>query len=469
MTAPVTPARRVAYEVLRRTFERDAYTDRAFRAAADRAGLDRRERAQAQQMAYGSVQRRGSLDLVIGQLADRPAESLDPAVLAALRLGAFELLYADGTPDHAAINEAVELTRLGGAPRAAGLVNAILRRVTRERRRIEARLGRRSDPAELAAAESLPVWLAELWWRELGAEDAIGLAAAANRRAEHALRINTERWGMTEASSAAAEAGIGMRPAAELARAAGDPLALPEIAVVEGSWAGVEPWLEAGLITPQSRGSAAVVALLDPQPGEHVIDFCAGPGTKSGQIAARLKGHGELIAVEKDPKRAAETSDQLARLGVHLASVVEADAARVDLRGSGFDRVLVDAPCSDLGALNSRPDARWRKSPRLIERLTELQHAILANAARHLAPGGVLVYSTCTISAAENEAQARKLLAASAAGSQDLPPLAADDLGREHPELASARDPRFLQIRPDRDGTTGFFIARFRRPGPDRG
>lgn len=450
----------MAFEVLRRTFEDGAFTDRAFRAAATRAGLAGRERAQAQRLAFGAVQRRGTSDFLVSKRARRSVESLDPPLRAALRLGVYELLFADGTPDHAAINEAVELVRLGGAPRAAGLANAVLRRVTRERERIEGQLARRTTPAELAVAESLPGWLAELWWEELGAEGAAGLAAAANRPAGRALRINTERWAVPEALERASTEGIGLD---------GEALAtlrLPEMVTVTGSWAGIEPWIEAGLATPQSLGSAAVVALLDPQPGEHVLDLCAGPGTKSGQIAARMRGHGELIAVEKDEGRARETAEQLRRLGVHLASVVEADASRADLRGPGFDRVLVDAPCSDLGALNSRPDARWRKSPDSIAGLAELQAAILANAARHLRPGGVLVYSTCTVSAAENEERALALLEAGRGGEKaGVPPLVADDLGAADPGLASERDGRFLQIRPDRHGTTGFFIARFRRSG----
>lgn len=467
MGATVGPARLVAYNVIRRSFEAGAFTDRAFRAEAERAGLAGRERNQAQRLAFGAVQRRGTADALIADLGRRDPEELDPPVRAALYLGIFELLYSSGTPDHAAINEAVELARLGGARRATGLVNALLRRLVRERAAIEKRLSRRADPADLARAESLPLWLSELWWRELGAADAAALAAAANRPAERALRINEERWSMEEAVAAAADAGIELRPAATPAAPA--PLALPEMAVVEGSWQGVQPWLREGLATPQSRGSAAVVAILDPRPGEHVFDLCAGPGTKTGQIAARMRGVGELIAVEKDEGRAGETSEQLRRLGVHIATVVEADAARADLRGPGFDRVLLDAPCSDLGALNSRPDARWRKSPETIERLAELQSELLANAARHLAPGGILVYSTCTISRTENEEQVRRLLERSAAGEQGLPPLEADDLGAEYSELASGFDSRFLQIRPDRDGTTGFFIARLRRRPADRG
>ena len=216
----------------------------------------------------------------------------------------------------------------------------------------------------------------------------------------------------------------------------------------------------AGELTPQSRGSAAVVEVLDPQPGEHVLDLCAGPGIKTGQIAARMGDRGEMISVELDPGRAAEVAGQARRLGLRSVTVIEADAAELE-HGAGFDRVLVDAPCSDLGALASRPDARWRKSPTTIERLAEVQGEILARRRAALRPGGTLVYSTCTISRRENEDRVAALLAAADAG--EVPPLELDDLGARAPALASPHDPRFLQLRPDRDRTTGFFIARLRR------
>ena len=151
------------------------------------------------------------------------------------------------------------------------------------------------------------------------------------------------------------------------------------------------PMVEDGELTPQSRASAAVVEVLDPLPGESVLDLCAGPGIKTGQIAARMEDRGEVICVERDPGRAEEVADQARRLGLRSVSVLETDAAGLDL-GREFDRVLVDAPCSDLGTLASRPDARWRKSPERIRGLTAAQDAILARAAAAVRPGGVLVY-----------------------------------------------------------------------------
>jgi 16S rRNA (cytosine967-C5)-methyltransferase len=205
----------------------------------------------------------------------------------------------------------------------------------------------------------------------------------------------------------------------------------------------------------QARASQAVVALLDPRPGQRVLDLCAAPGIKTTAIAARLADRGEVVAVEPDPGRARQLRELCARLGATCVRVVEADAAEADFP-AGYDRILVDPPCSDLGTLASRPDARWRKSPELIERLARLQARILTRAAEALAEDGALVYSTCTISAREGE---RQIAALERGGSA----LRADDLGASHPGLAAPRDRRFLQTRPDRDRTDGFFVARLRR------
>jgi 16S rRNA (cytosine967-C5)-methyltransferase len=239
------------------------------------------------------------------------------------------------------------------------------------------------------------------------------------------------------------------------------PLAATETIVISGRTGAIVPELiAAGELTPQSRGSAAVVELLDPQPGEHVLDLCAGPGIKTGQIAARMGDRGEVISVESDPERAAEVAAQASRLGLRSVTVIEANAGEAGM-APGFDRVLLDPPCSDLGALASRPDARWRKSPATIERLVEEQARLLRRGVEALRPGGVLVYSTCTISRRENEDQIAALLAAAEAG--DVPAFAVEDLGVRAPALASPVDPRCLQVRPDRDRTTGFFICRLRR------
>lgn len=453
----IAPARALAFETIRETFERDAFTERAFRAGAERLDLDGRERAQAQRLAYGAVQRRGTTDAAIERLAGRSTRLLDPPVLAALRLGLYELLFADGTPDHAAVDQAVELVKGAGAAHASGLVNAVLRRATRERAALTAALLEDdSTPEAAAVAHSAPLWLARMWWEELGAETTRSLLAACNQPAEVAMRVNPTHGDREAVLAKLNAAGVEAAPAG-----GGWPLEAPELLVLGGRMGETVPvMVGTGELTPQSRGSAAVIEVLEPHEGEQLLDLCAGPGIKTGQIAARMGDRGEVISVELDPGRAEEVAAQARRLDLRSVTVFETDATKMELPPE-FDRILLDAPCSDLGALASRPDARWRKSPRSIARLVEIQERALLAAVKQLRPGGTLVYATCTISRRENEERVAAVLAAAAAG--EAPPLELEDLGARAPGLASALEPRCLQLRPDRDRTTGFFIARLKR------
>ena len=453
----ISPVRLLAYETIRVTFEQGAHTERAFRSAADTRRIGGRERAQAQRLAYGAVQRRGTIDAALSRLVDRPLRDLDPPVLAALWLGMYELLFADGTPDHAAVDQAVELAKQAGAAHASGLVNAVLRRAVRERYAlVESLLGDDSTPERAAVAHSAPLWLARMWWEELGSDSARPLLAACNRPAELALRVSTLAVGLESVLAKLRYAGVQAAPAE------GEwPLAAPETIVVAGrTGAAVPELVTAGELTPQSRGSVAVVEVLDPRPGEQVLDLCAGPGIKTGQIAARMGDRGEVISVENDSERAGEVAAQARRLGLRSVTVIEANAGAAGM-APGFDRVLLDPPCSDLGALASRPDARWRKSPAAIERLAAEQAPLLRRGLEALRPGGTLVYSTCTISRRENEDQIASLASAAEAG--EVPAFTVEDLGELAPGLAAPADPRCLQVRPDRDCTTGFFICRMRR------
>ncbi len=454
----VTAARGLAYEILRRTFEEGAWTDRAFAAAALRRHLDDRELAQARWLAYGAVQRRGTTDHVIGVLAGRRGGKVDAAALAALRLGLYELLFSESA-DHAAVDQAVELakqgTRRAGLPHgraraASGFVNALLRRAAADRAELLAALDD-STPAGAAVAHSYPRWLVEMWWEELGPAEARLLMAAMNESAEAAFRVNTLR---SDPKGVAAD----LRAAGVEVTGPGSgqgPLDPVEALVVGAAGEPVGARVATGELVPQSRGSQAVVGLLDPRPGQRVLDLCAGPGIKTTAIAARLGDAGEIASIEADRRRAEEIEALCARVGARGVRVQVGDATEADL-GSGYDRILLDPPCSDLGTLASRPDARWRKSAADCERLAALQRRMLVRAARALRPGGTLVYSTCTISARENEEVAGAL-------AEYVGDVAADDLGARHPQLASRRDPRFLQLLPERDRTTGFFIARFRR------
>ncbi|HJZ36675.1 MAG TPA: transcription antitermination factor NusB, partial [Solirubrobacterales bacterium] len=306
---PVEGPRALAFETLRETFERHAHTELVFRAGAERLGLVGRDRAQAQRLAYGSVQRRGTSDAAIEKLSGRAMRLLDPPVAAALRLGLYELLFADGTPDHAAVDQAVELVKIAKAGHASGFVNAILRRAAREREVLTADLlGDDSTPEAAATAHSAPLWLARMWWEELGPEAARALLAACNEPAEVAMRA-ADADARADLVARLRGEGVDVSPAG-----GGWPLAVPEAMVFAGRLGDLVPILvKEGALTPQSRGSAAVVEALAPRAGETVLDLCAGPGIKTGQIAKRMEDRGEIISVELDEKRAAEIAAQSTR------------------------------------------------------------------------------------------------------------------------------------------------------------
>jgi 16S rRNA (cytosine967-C5)-methyltransferase len=435
----VSPARAVAFAVLGRVFEDGAWADRALVGEARRAALEPRDRALATQLAYGTIQRAATLDHLIGVLAGRSPSKLDPAVRLALRLGLYQLAYLERVPDHAAVTESVELAK-ARSPRGAGLVNAVLRRGAREARALVAALPD-TTPEQAALAHSHPVWVARLWFDQLGPDAARALMAAGNAPPEPVLRANTLK---TTAAALAAALPVPSH------RAQG----LPEALVLDAPFdAHGSDLHRAGHFMPQSRAAQAVAHVLDPQPGERVLDLCAAPGGKTTHIAALMAGEGTVIAVERDATRARHLRATADRMGARQVEVHYADATEVT-ESATYDRVLVDPPCSDLGTLALRPDARWRKRPGDPERLAALQAAILAAGARALRPGGVLVYSTCTISPAENERQLAGFLGANPGF--DLDPGTASDLPVwDHPLVTGV-----IQTLPHRDRTDGFFIAR---------
>ena len=401
---PVSAARRAAYEVLLRVFEQDAYADRVFRTAA--RDLDERDRAYAQRLAYGAVQRVRTLDHAIDALGKRPTRKLDPPVRAALRLGAYQLGYTDTAP-HAAANESVELVRGARLERAVPFTNAVMRRLTEGIRPLL------DDLPDGALKESYPDWIAETFERDLGAEQSLALMRAMNEPLETVVRL-----------------------------VRGDPPLEAEPTDVPGAYRvdRVDDLAVAdGRIWPQSRGSQLAGLVVGAQEGERILDLCAAPGGKTSQLA------GEVTAVELDANRARELRANLATLGRTSVTVVEADGTALPPELTGFDRALVDAPCSGLGVLAQRPDLRWRASP-----LPDLQRALLRSAAERVRSGGTIVYSVCTINADENEA------VVDASGLEVVP------LGDEWPQFAHPRRPEFLLSLPHVHGTSGFFIGRLR-------
>jgi 16S rRNA (cytosine967-C5)-methyltransferase len=402
-------AREAAYQVVLRVFEDDAYADRVLRTAAEK--LDTRDRALAQRLAFGTVQRVRTLDHAIETLGKRPVRKLDPPVRAALRLGAYQLGFTD-VATHAAVNESVELVRRARLERAVAFTNAVMRRLSEG---IEELLRCLTDdtPKGAALMHSYPDWVAELWWEDLGRDEALALMRAQNEPPERVVRLNHRKAGT-----------IAGTPDRDLACAW-------HVDRID------EEAFEVGLIWPQSRGSQLAGVAVGSRPGERALDLCAAPGGKATQL------EGEVVAVELHPGRARELEDNCRRLGADNVTVVNADATKLSPELTGFDRVLVDAPCSGLGVLAGRPDLRWRAEP-----LPELQLELLRVAAERVKPGGTIVYSVCTINAEENEAVV------------DASGLAPQPLGDEWPQFRHPRRPEFLLTLPHVHHTSGFFIAR---------
>ncbi|HET9073654.1 MAG TPA: 16S rRNA (cytosine(967)-C(5))-methyltransferase RsmB [Solirubrobacteraceae bacterium] len=432
----VAPARRVAFTVIRRVLEQGAYADRALHAEAAGAGLDPRDRALATQLAFGTIQRRRTLDHLIDALSSRPVERLDVPVRVALELGLFQLVLLDGIPAHAAVHESVELVKRGpGGQGAAGLVNAVLRRARRE---APARLAALDDatPESAALLHSVPDELARLWFAQYGPELARDLLGAVNRPAESSLRINTLGpptvpldWHAAPRWSGPGTAGAPELPEARILTRGVDLFATPQ-------WA-------AGEIMPQARASMLVARTLDPRPGERVLDLCAAPGAKTTHLAALMGGQGELVAVEVHPGRAEALGRTAERMGATNVRVLCADGRRLPAELGDFDRVLVDPPCSGLGTLQSRPDIRWQNRLDHVTALTAKQRELLDAAAARTRSGGRLVYSVCTLHHAESEAIVDAFLAA-------------------RPDWRPG--PRYTTL-PSLDHTDGFFIAALERAG----
>lgn len=385
----IAPARRAAFAVCLRVFEEDAYADRALASAVE--GLDDRDRALAQRLAYGTVQRARVLDFGIEQLGKRPVRKLDPPVRASLRLGAYQLAFTDQA-EHAVVDDAVELVRAARRERAVPFTNAVMRRLAHGLRGLVASLP--DGPVKL----SYPDWIAETFARDFGSDDALELMRVQNEPPALEVRANEP---------------------------VGAPTDVPGAYEVES----VDP----GRMRPMSRASQLAALLVGSRDGEKILDTCAAPGGKTAML------RGNVTAVELHPGRAKALAGQVGP-NVH---VVNTDARQLD--ETGFDRALVDAPCSGLGVLARRPDLRWRARP-----LPELQLELLRAAAERTKRGGTIVYSVCTLNRDENEA------VVDASGLEPVP------LGEEWPQYAHPRRPEFLLTRPDRDRTSGFFIARLR-------
>lgn len=398
-----------------------------------------RDRALASRLVYTVLRNRLYLDFLLNRFVSRPLAKLDPAVLQILRLGAAELLFMN-TPDHAAVHAAVELAKSGPARRAQGMVNGALRSLARSRKKLPSPGG---DPARrLSVLYSHPRWLVEELLDRLPPDEVEAWLAANQEEPPLTLRANTLK---TDRDRLAAV----LAPAAE--KVSPHPLC-PDSLTLQG-FSGPPsraPGFQEGLFQVQDAGASAATLLLGAGPGQKVLDLCAGAGGKTGHLAALMKNTGQLTAVEPSPGRRRGLEANLARLGVTNARVLQADGTRPEAGWGKFQRILVDAPCTGLGVAGRRPDLRWRKTPADAEGLAALQADLVRAAAGLLAPGGVMVYCTCTVTRRENEDVVAGLL-------REDPGLSLEPVGLE------ADGDGFFRTLPHRDQCDAFFAAKLTR------
>jgi 16S rRNA (cytosine967-C5)-methyltransferase len=428
-----TPARSLALRVLLRLEGGGVTLSRALASPAVEA-LPPQERDFLHELVLGTLRHRGSIDHALAPLLSRPLQDLDAPVLATLRLGAQQLLHLR-TPARAAVHESVGLAR-EMQPRAAGLVNAVLRRLASE--------GPPSEPcAEVAPLEwlttagSLPRWLAERWLQQLGPHTAVARARAALAPARTFVRLNPRD---TDAAAALRDAGIALAPQ-------------PVPGAFEALAGRLAPLAARGIVYAQDLGSQLVAGLL---PARGLLyDACAAPGGKALALADAAADRGLVVAGEPTPRRLASLADIVHRWRADNVRIVAADAERPPLRRRAFAGVLLDAPCSGLGTLARRPDIRWRCQPGQVEQQAERQLRLLESVAPLVAPGGVLAYSVCSLEPDEGEQVVRAFLEARTEFAIDPLPAWALPYG----------DDGLVRTLPERDGCDGFFAARLRRSG----
>ncbi|HIG72581.1 MAG: 16S rRNA (cytosine(967)-C(5))-methyltransferase RsmB [Myxococcales bacterium] len=451
-TAGPTAPRMIAIRVVERVQRAGAYADLTLHHALVQSRIPAADRALATELVYGTLRWRGRLDYLIAKALDRDLTTLEPLVTSALRVGAYQLFFSDRIPANAAVDEAVRCVRAMGLERATGLVNAVLRRLAREGDQIELpKL--EDDPLDyLVHAGSLPQWLAKRWLAQFGPEEAAKLAQTMNQPAPVAIRVNR-----TKTNREAILPELRERfPEAELCRYAPDGIILGR----KGD-AGHDPAFVSGHFSIQDEASQLVVDLLDPQPGERILDTCSAPGTKSASIAERLDGEGYVLALDRHPRRLHLVGRGIRRLGLGGVATLERDATKsledLATEAGPFDRILVDAPCSGLGSLRRNPDARWRVRPDDLEALGKIQRALLESAAAVLRPGGSLVYSTCTITPEENELVIKGFMA-TRKNWEIAPAGEAPD-----PIRKLIGDDGFLRLSPHHHDMDGFFAVRLIR------
>lgn len=444
----------MALEVLHAVLEEGAYSNIALNRVLEKYRPEKIDRGFITELAYGTIRTLNTIDWILGNFLKKPLSDLPSWIRNILRMGTYQIMFMVKVPDSAACNESANLAREYGHAGTVKLVNGVLRNLVRNREQIHFP-DIADDPVKaISIRYSHPEWLVKRWIGEFGVEGAQSLCRANNEIPPNAVRTNTLKTTRELLKNALAGEGVTAR----------DGRFAPETLIIDGfKSVGSLAAHRSGLFFVQDESSTMVGHALSPQPGTFVIDACSAPGGKSTHLAQLMNNEGQIISADIHAHKMDLIKENAARLGITVIEPVVMDAANLDSEfRDRADYILVDAPCSGLGVLRRRPEIRWRKQPAEINELHSLQISILSSAARCLKAGGVLVYSTCTITHEENIDVIAEFLnmnrdfeLESLAGY--LPSTLSQIPGTE----TICRG--FIQFLPHIHGMDGFFIARMRR------
>jgi 16S rRNA (cytosine967-C5)-methyltransferase len=455
LIVPISPAREASYRILLHVESGKGYAVDLLQSPR-LSSLKDSDRRLATEITMGTLRRRGELDYWLEKLSGKKLTYFDPEIAAILRMGLYQILFLEKIPKSAVVNESVEIVKSARKRSAAGLVNAVLRKAAPIHELVEGEVregkARSADEARMAGnVRSLPAWLSERWARNFGKNAMESLAAASLKIPPTTLRVAANGVERATIQQRLAEEGIATRAG----------LHADSALIVESGSVQSSTLIREKRAVIQDEASQLVAALVSPRPGGRLLDLCAAPGIKTGALMEFMVS-GLLVACDFSAPRL-RTMQNLLRKPIFPSLhffPVRLDASRELCFGTQFERILLDAPCSGTGTLARNPEIKWRLKPQDLARLAELQMKMLQNALGSLAPGGRLVYSTCSLEPEENERVVEKVLS-SIAGFQIVPTI---ELSDEFPKLSALFDPQgCFRTRPDLHGMDGFFAAVIRR------
>ncbi|MDP4096819.1 16S rRNA (cytosine(967)-C(5))-methyltransferase RsmB [Paenibacillus sp. P96] len=443
-------AREVALNILAGIEQEGAYSNLELNKSLQQARLSSADAGLVTELVYGTTARRNTLDYFLNRFVQKGAAKLQPWVRSLLRMSAYQIVYLDRIPDHAVVSEAVNLAKRRGHQGISGMVNGVLRSMLREPEKLLL-------PDNLSAVERIalehshPEWLVKRWIAQYGEETAEAICRANNEPPAVSVRVNTTMTSRERLLEEMKAEGMDAIPS---------DVSMYGIIVRSGGNLALTSWYRDGLLSVQDESSMLVAEAVAPTPGMLVLDCCAAPGGKTAHMGEIMKDRGRIIANDLHPHKKNLIQEQAGRLGLECIETVIGDAAELPDRypAASFDRILLDAPCSGLGVIRRKPDLRWSKSLEDIEAIADLQSKLLDRVSGLLKPGGLLVYSTCTIEPTENEGQIERFL-------KDHPDFKrVEEQGTVWSGVAEGLNEHgVLQILPQHFHSDGFYIARLQR------